>query len=41
MSTLKVENIAHTNNTASATITSDGYFLPKKSMHLEPKTCEH
>ena len=29
MSTLKVENIAHTNNTASATITSDGYFLPK------------
>ena len=29
MSTLKVENIAHTNNAASATITSDGYFLPK------------
>ena len=29
MSTLKVDNIAHTNNTASATITSGGYFLPK------------
>lgn len=29
MSTLKVQNIAHTNNAASATITSDGYFLPK------------
>jgi len=29
MSTLKVENIKHTNDSASATITSDGYFLPK------------
>ena len=36
MSTLKVENIAHTNNTASATINQMVIFY-QKPMHLEPQ----